>query len=712
MTRTWLLGQSHKSTIASAPACYDPGAMAQEQQTTRCPQCGKSFPATVKLCPDDGTVLEHAPPTTSQVGKVLDGKYRLDAFLSKGGMGAVYRATHVMLNKTVAVKLINPELVTSPDVVRRFQREARAATALSHPNIVSVYDLGQTTEGTLYIAMEFVDGPSLKSVIESGGPVPVMRSLTLARQLASALSAAHRQGVIHRDLKPHNVMLARSHDGQEVAKLVDFGIAKTFDEGTQLTTAGFSPGTPQYMAPEQAEGRAVDARSDLYSFGIILYEMLAGEVPFNATSTAAVLIKQIKESPMPPSVKNPRVAIPPQVEAIVLRCMAKDPAERFQTADELGSALEESAVALAGSAAAMQATLPMGIPTALVGASRVATVPAGVVSPSSAAAPTVRSQQAPPPQAPADTRTTTAPVGGLAPAALASPSRKPGASPVFVIFMLLMAAGAAAIIYLGYFRNPLSQSATTTPPSEPPAASPAMAAQKEPAPPTQSPANPTPASPTPATALTPSPQAPTRATAENAGTSATGSSARKAATAAQQSGGWVLKEVPDQARQEPAGQVRQEPAGRTRQEPAGRARQEPAGQAAAAIPESPAVFFQCAGAPDVCGPLRAAVDEAIEKGGLSSVRNAARANITVLTMVEVLQQRVDRQFQTTFAVRNYSIEVSAETTFTNEAVTMPPTTTLSFDPQFGSERAAEKARLIAGDIVDRIKAFVRRKRGA
>ena len=186
--------------------------------------------------------------------------------------------------------------------------------------------------------------------------------------------------------------------------------------------------------------------------------------------------------------------------------------------------------------------------------------------------------------------------------------------------------------------------------------------------------------------------------------SVTGSSARKAVPAGQESGGWVLKEVPDQARQESAG--------RARQEPAGQARQEPAGQAAAAIPESPAVFFQCAGAPDVCGPLRAAVDEAIEKGGLSSVRNAARANITVLTRVEILQQRVDRQFQTTFAVRNYSIEVSAETTFTNEAVTMPPTTTLSFDPQFGSERAAEKARLVAGDIVDRIKAFVRRKRGA
>jgi hypothetical protein len=721
--------------------------MAQEQQTTRCPQCGKSFPETVKLCPDDGTVLEHAPPTATQVGKVLDGKYRLDAFLSKGGMGAVYRATHVMLNKTVAVKLINPELVTSPEIVRRFQREARAATALSHPNIVSVYDLGQTTEGTLYIAMEFVDGPSLKSVIESGGPVPVMRTLTLARQLASALSAAHRQGIIHRDLKPHNVMLARSHDGQEIAKLVDFGIAKTFDEGTELTVAGFSLGTPQYMAPEQAEGRTVDARSDLYSFGIILYEMLAGEVPFNATSAASVLIKHIKEAPVPPSVKNPRVAIPPQVEAIVLRCLAKDPAERFQTADELGRALEESAVALAGSTAAMHATLPMGIPSAGVGAANAAAVPATVVLPSGAA-PTVRAQQAPPRQAPADTRATAAalaPAAGPAPAALAASSRKSSTSPVFVIVVLLMAAGAAAIIYLNYFRTPLSQSATTTPPGEPPAASPAMAAQKEPPPPSQPPSSGQGSASDGATLQTSPPHA-SAATAANADVStnqgatvarpeasATGSSTR---TAGQQSGGYVLKDFPGQARQQPAGQARQEPAGqarqelagRARQEPAGRARPEPAGQArqepagqarpepagqaaAAAFPESPAVFFQCAGASEVCSPLRAAVDEALEKGGLSSVRNAARANIAVSSRVEILQQRVDRQFQTTFAVRNYSIEVSAETT-TSETVTMPPTTTLSFDPQFGSERSAEKARLVAGDIVDRVKAFVRRKRGA
>src|SRR5260370_34042124 len=162
-------------------------------ELTRCSQCGKSFAATVRICPDDGTVLEHQDTSTSQLGKVLDGKYRLDSFLSHGGMGTVYRATHVMLGKTVAVKLINPEIVTSPEVVRRFQREARAATALHHPNIVAVYDLGQTTDGTLYIAMEFVDGPSLKSVIASGGPVAPIRTLALLPQIPRALSISHRR---------------------------------------------------------------------------------------------------------------------------------------------------------------------------------------------------------------------------------------------------------------------------------------------------------------------------------------------------------------------------------------------------------------------------------------------------------------------------------------------------------------------------------------
>src|SRR5207253_1566071 len=280
--------------------------MAPELQTTPCPHCGTAYTSSTRICPNDGSVIEHVSPLVGHVGAVLDGKYRLDAFLSHGGMGAVYRATHVMLGKTVAVKLINPELVTSPEIVRRFQREARAANALNHPNIVSVYDLGQTSDGTLYIAMEFVNGPSLKSVIERGGPVAPPRTILLLRQVASALSVAHRHNIVHRDLKPHNIMLATAEDGQEVASMMDFGIAKTFDEATQLTMTGYALGTPQYMAPEQAEGRPVDARSDLYALGVILYEMLAGDVPFNDVSAPAILIKQIKDVPLPPSLKNPR----------------------------------------------------------------------------------------------------------------------------------------------------------------------------------------------------------------------------------------------------------------------------------------------------------------------------------------------------------------------------------------------------------------------
>src|ERR1043165_1217394 len=270
-----------------------------QNDTNRCPQCGKTFPSSVRMCPHDGTVLDEQTPAGSKnLGTVLDGKYRLDSYLSRGGMGSVYKATHVMLNKTVAVKMINAEIVSSPDVVRRFPREARAATTLNHPNIASVYDLGQTGDGTLYIAMEFIDGPSLKSVLTKEGPMEPARIVSLRWQVSAALAVAHRHSIVHRDLKPHNIMLTRDDHGREIAKLVDFGIAKTFDEATQLTQTGFVGGPPQYMAPGQAEGGPVDGRSDIYSLGVILYEMLSGDVPFNDPSTPMILIKHMKETPV------------------------------------------------------------------------------------------------------------------------------------------------------------------------------------------------------------------------------------------------------------------------------------------------------------------------------------------------------------------------------------------------------------------------------
>ena len=229
-----------------------------------CPKCGAEFPHAIRICPNDGTVLEEQVKTDARLGTTLDGKYKLESALGQGGMGTIYRATHLMLDKPVALKLINAELVSSPDIIRRFQREARAASNLNHPNIAAAYDLGQTSDGTLYIAMELVNGPSLKDVIRSTGPLHSARIGRILRQVASALAVAHRHNIIHRDLKPHNIMLATTAAGGEVAKLLDFGIAKTFDDAqTQLTATGFVLGTPQYMSPEQAAGRPIDGRSDL-----------------------------------------------------------------------------------------------------------------------------------------------------------------------------------------------------------------------------------------------------------------------------------------------------------------------------------------------------------------------------------------------------------------------------------------------------------------
>ena len=271
-----------------------------------CPTCKTSYNATVRICPADGTPLPLDAAPDPNLGSLLEGKYRIDAFISAGGMGSVYRGTHVMLDKPVAIKLIRKELVTAPDIGTRFQREARAASNLGHPNIAAVSDFGQTADGTLYLVMEFIKGSSLRDVIQQGGPMAPDRIISVLQPIAAALARAHRQHIIHRDLKPHNIMLDVDADGVVTPKLLDFGIAKTFDDSaSQLTMTGFALGTPQYMSPEQATGKQVDGRSDLYSLGVVLYEMLIGEVPFSDTSLAGILLKQMTETPLAPSVRRP-----------------------------------------------------------------------------------------------------------------------------------------------------------------------------------------------------------------------------------------------------------------------------------------------------------------------------------------------------------------------------------------------------------------------
>ncbi len=304
-----------------------------------CPTCSQEFTAGQRLCPHDGSVLEDTlSPEERLCGQTLAGKYRIEGFLSQGGMGAVYRATHLMLGKPVALKLIRPEIVTSPEVVRRFQREARAASLLSHPNIVTIHDLGQAEDGTLYLAMELCAGMSLKELIVAEGPFRPRRAALLCHAIAGALALAHRQGIVHRDLKPQNVMVGRDGEGRESPKLLDFGIAKAVEsDGATLTSTGMVLGTPRYMSPEQAKGLPVDGKSDLYSLGIIFYEMLCGRVPFDDPSVPSLLVKQMAEPPRPPRSLCPEV--PPLIELIVLRLLEKDPARRYRCAEDLCAAL-------------------------------------------------------------------------------------------------------------------------------------------------------------------------------------------------------------------------------------------------------------------------------------------------------------------------------------------------------------------------------------
>lgn len=301
----------------------------------KCPKCGGEYPDTTTLCPSDGEALEKDPD--SLVGTTFAGKYRIDARLNEGGMGTVYRGTHVLMDKTVAIKVLRPSLAADEKIVARFSREARAASRISHPNALSVTDFGEDESGHVFLVMEYLSGKTLKHVIREEGPLPLARVVDIARQIGDALHAAHEQGVVHRDLKSDNIMLLDTMTSDH-AKVLDFGIAKIQEsEGavdTNLTAPNLVLGTPQYMSPEQcSQNSEIDARSDIYSFGVILYEMLVGHVPFSGDSPTMVMMKHLQE-PVP-SVLEERNDLPASVGRVVARAMAKVPSNRYQNVAEL-----------------------------------------------------------------------------------------------------------------------------------------------------------------------------------------------------------------------------------------------------------------------------------------------------------------------------------------------------------------------------------------
>jgi predicted Ser/Thr protein kinase len=279
------------------------------------------------------------------VGDVLSDRYELEELVGTGGMSSVFRAHDRLLDRKVALKILHAQYTEDADYVERFRREARAVAALSHPNIVTVIDRGEY-ESKQFIVFEYVDGENLKALIERRGPAPVTTALELAMQIARGLSFAHQQGLVHRDVKPQNVLL--NGDGQ--AKVTDFGIARSLDVQQGMTQTGTVLGTSDYIAPEQAQGQRVDEHTDVYSLGVVLYEMLTNEVPFPGENFVAVAMRHINEEP--PPVRDKRPDVSPRLEAAVQTAMAKRPEDRFQTMADFCRELEANLAEAQGGTAA------------------------------------------------------------------------------------------------------------------------------------------------------------------------------------------------------------------------------------------------------------------------------------------------------------------------------------------------------------------------
>jgi serine/threonine-protein kinase len=334
---------------------------------TACPQCKAPLPARKPLKPASPAAPSSqadsrprpAPPLPAQpqaaaspqlsetlIGRVLAGRYRILGKIGAGAMGAVYKAEDMATKRLAAIKLLSPDHQLNAEYVARFQREARMATRIAHPNAVSTFDTGATEDGLAYIAMEYLVGEPLSQVIKGRAPLPLDRVVHIAWQAAAALNAGHVLNVVHRDFKPDNVLICRQPDGSEHVKVLDFGVAKQTAVDPQfqeLTQAGYVVGTPQYLSPEQVKSEPTSARSDLYSLAIVVYEMLTGGLPFAGKSPQRQMFNRLLEEPMPLAVVNPTLSLPPEIEMVLMKALSRNPDERYASTVEFAQALVHAA---------------------------------------------------------------------------------------------------------------------------------------------------------------------------------------------------------------------------------------------------------------------------------------------------------------------------------------------------------------------------------